>query len=527
MAMTAAIQLAIDYQAIGHNTRLLASHAAAHGATLMCVVKADGYNHGAVLAAHTMAANGAAAFGVATIPEALQLRDAGITQPILAWLWDSHSDYHAAIAADIDLAVISPAHARLLKGLGAKIAVKVDTGLNRSGVDEADWPEVFHLLKGENVTGVFSHLAAADDPADPYTDFQAETFNRAIALGRSLGFELPNNHLAASSAAVTRTDLFYDSIRPGLVLYGLPPLGNFSLTGELVPAATWRARIPAVKRIFAGEAVSYGHTWEAPEDGYTAVVPIGYADGMPRAAQGKIYVSINGHTYPQIGRICMDQFVVWLGDNPHGVQVGDWAIVFGSGSQNEMTATEIADAIGTINYEVVCSPKGRTVKVIDTLPSKGEVVCATVADTQEFAAMVGRGLQAGDVVILDGPLGAGKTAFTQGLAEGMQVSGRVTSPTFVIAREHRSKVGGPDLVHVDAYRLLGEDPASVPDPLGALDSLDLDTELDRAVVVAEWGGGLVEAIASSYLKITIDRSTLAGDDPENSPRIISWEIIEN
>lgn len=145
----------------------------------------------------------------------------------------------------------------------------------------------------------------------------------------------------------------------------------------------------------------------------------------------------------------------------------------------------------------------------------------TAADTQAFGEEVGHALEAGDVVILDGPLGAGKTTFTQGLARGLGVKGRVTSPTFVIAREHRSLDDGPALIHVDAYRLLGEGGG---DPLGELDALDLDSALTDAVVVAEWGGGLVEQISSSYLLITLDRTTATLEDPESEARLASWEL---
>lgn len=145
----------------------------------------------------------------------------------------------------------------------------------------------------------------------------------------------------------------------------------------------------------------------------------------------------------------------------------------------------------------------------------------TAADTQAFGEEIGRALEAGDVVILDGPLGAGKTTFTQGLARGLGVKGRVTSPTFVIAREHRSLDDGPALIHVDAYRLLGEGGG---DPLGELDALDLDSALTDAVVVAEWGGGLVEQISASYLLITLDRTTAALEDPGSEARLVSWEL---
>lgn len=146
----------------------------------------------------------------------------------------------------------------------------------------------------------------------------------------------------------------------------------------------------------------------------------------------------------------------------------------------------------------------------------------TAADTQALGEEIGRTLRAGDVVILDGPLGAGKTTFTQGLARGLQVKGKITSPTFVIAREHRSLVGGPPLIHIDAYRLLDQE----GDPFGALDSLDLDSEIDDAVLVAEWGGGLVERIADRHLHVTFDRETAVEEDPTSEARYITWEWVD-
>lgn len=160
----------------------------------------------------------------------------------------------------------------------------------------------------------------------------------------------------------------------------------------------------------------------------------------------------------------------------------------------------------------------------DSFSSKGKRRLELAEDTQALGEELGAALEAGDVVILDGPLGAGKTTFTQGLARGLGVKGRVTSPTFVIAREHRSLGDGPALIHVDAYRLLGEEQDD-SDPIGALDSLDLDTDLEDAVVVAEWGGGLVEQISDTYLLITFDRTTAVEQDPESEARIIEWQLV--
>lgn len=155
----------------------------------------------------------------------------------------------------------------------------------------------------------------------------------------------------------------------------------------------------------------------------------------------------------------------------------------------------------------------------------GEITATTTDDTRTVGLHLGQYVQAGTLVILDGPLGAGKTTFTQGIAEGLRVQGRVTSPTFIIAREHPPQGDGPALIHVDAYRLLGE--GSSGDPLGELDALDLDTALEDSVVVAEWGGGLVEQITQEYLFITLDRHTAIAQDPDSEARIISWQWKNN
>ena len=353
----------IDLDAIAHNTRLLKDRAGA--AKLMAVVKADGYNHGMDRVAPVMAANGADAFGVATLAEALALRAGGITQPILCWIWSPEQDWAAAVAADIDLAVISPHHARVLVDAPPtshriRVSIKVDTNLHRSGLDEEDWDEVFSLLRDAEhieVTGVFSHLSCADDPGNGETDRQAEVFRRSIARARELGLEVKENHLCNSPGTLTRPDLHFDMVRPGVALYGMEPVSG--LDHGLQPVMSWVGAITVVKPISQGEGTSYGLTWRADTDGFLAVVPAGYADGVPRMAQDYLRVNINGHYYPQVGRVCMDQFVIFLGTNPHGVSAGDEAVIFGSGG---MSATELAHSLGTINYEVICRPTGRTVR---------------------------------------------------------------------------------------------------------------------------------------------------------------------
>lgn len=345
----------INLDAIAHNVRTIKAKVAP--AQLMAVVKADGYNHGAAEVARVMLQNGADRLGVATLAEAHALRDAGIDAPILAWIWSPEQDFRSAIAAGISLGIPSLAHAHAIAGLDCDVAIKVDTGLHRSGVPESQWRECFELLANSTatVTGLFSHLSSADDPDDPATDAQADAFTRAINLAKECGLAVPINHLANSPATLTRPDLHYQMVRPGLICYGLEPIPG--LNHDLKPAMTWAGRITTVSDISAGEGTSYSLTWHAPEDGHYCIVPVGYADGLPRAVQGHLEVTINGKRYPQVGRVCMDQIVVWLGRDT--ATPGDTAIIFGEGG---MSATELADATGTINYEVACWPKGRTVR---------------------------------------------------------------------------------------------------------------------------------------------------------------------
>ncbi|MDK8450691.1 alanine racemase [Corynebacterium mastitidis] len=361
----------IDRDALAHNAREIARRVAP--ARLMAVVKANGYNHGAVEVARIALANGAQELGVATLAEARELRRAGIEAPILAWLWSPEQDLPEALRWGIRLAVPSLAHARAVvaavEGVQerseaaevAEVTVKVETGMHRSGVDPAEWGEVFDLLARcprVRVTGLMSHLSSADDPDDPATDAQAEQFRRALAAAREHGLEVPVNHLCNSPGALTRPDLCHEMVRVGLALYGLEPVAG--VEHGVVPAMSWVGRVLVVKPVRAGEGASYGLTWRAPGDGYLAVVPAGYADGLPRSFQGHVEVAVAGRRYPQVGRVCMDQFVVWLGANEHRVAAGDEAVIFGRGG---MSATELARRAGTINYEVVCAPRGRTRRV--------------------------------------------------------------------------------------------------------------------------------------------------------------------
>ncbi|MGK2903762.1 MAG: alanine racemase [Mycobacterium sp.] len=366
-------QVVVDLDAIAHNVRVLREHAGP--AAVMVVVKADGYGHGALPVARTALAAGAAELGVATVGEALALRRDGITAPVMAWLHSPGTDFAPALAADVQIAVSSLeqlddlVEAARRTGVTAVTTLKVDTGMSRNGVAAVDLPKVLTALlhavtEGTVRTrGIMSHLANSDDPANPAaTDLQAQRFAamRAQAVAAGVRFEIA--HLCSSPGAMTRPDLVYDMIRPGIAIYGqtpIPALGNMGLR----PAMTLKCPVTMVRSVKAGDGVSYGHTWIAPRDTTLALLPLGYADGVFRTLSGRLEVSINGRRRPNVGRVCMDQFVVDLGPGPVDVGIGDEAILFGPGDSGEPTTADWADLIGTINYEVVTSPRGRITRV--------------------------------------------------------------------------------------------------------------------------------------------------------------------
>jgi alanine racemase len=361
-------EAAVDLGAIAHNVRVLCEHAGS--AQVMAVVKADGYGHGATRVARTALAAGAAELGVATIDEALQLRADGITAPVLAWLHRPGTDFGPALQADVQIAVSSVRQLDELldavhrTGQTATVTVKVDTGLNRNGVGAAQYPSMLTALRRAvaddaiRLRGIMSHLVYADDPDHPTNDLQAQRFRDMLTQARDQGVRFEVAHLSNSSATLTRPDMAFDLVRPGIAVYGLSPIPERGDMG-LVPAMTVKCAVALVRSVRTGEGVSYGHTWIADQDTTVALLPIGYADGVFRALGGRLEVLINGRRRRGVGRICMDQFVVDLGPGRVDVVEGDEAILFGPGTTGEPTAQDWADLLGTIHYEVVTSPRGR------------------------------------------------------------------------------------------------------------------------------------------------------------------------
>ena len=354
-------EVLVDLGAIRHNVELLAGAAARNGAQTMAVVKADGYGHGAIEVARAALASGASWLGVCTIEEALELRAAGIRAPVLSWLHAPDEDFARAIAGDVDLSVAScrglDAVVRAAEDTGrtARVHLKADTGLSRGGSQPADWDDLVERAAKASAGGavevvsVWSHLAHADAPQHPTTDRQARRLDEAHARATAAGLR-PIRHLANSAATLTRPDLHYDLVRPGIAVYGLSPVPESGMFG-LRPAMTFRSRVVLVKRVPAGEGVSYGHTWTTSRETTLALVPVGYADGVPRSLSGRLEVLLNGERRAVVGRVCMDQVVVDCGD-AH-VDDGAEVVLFGPGDRGEPTAQDWADALGTIHYEVV------------------------------------------------------------------------------------------------------------------------------------------------------------------------------
>lgn len=358
----------VDLGAVAHNVRVLREHAG--DAQVMAVVKADGYGHGATQVARAAVDAGAAELGVATVDEALALRADGITAPVLAWLHPPGIDFGPALLADVEIAVSSVRQLDELldavrrTGRTATVTVKVDTGLNRNGVALDNYPSMLTALRQAvaedalRLRGLMSHMVFADEPDNPINNVQAQRFNEIVKQTRDQGVHFEVAHLSNSSSTMSRPDLAFDMVRPGVAVYGLSPVPALGDMG-LVPAMTVKCAVALVKSIRAGEGVSYGHTWIAEHDTTVALMPIGYADGVFRALGGRLDVLINGRRRPGVGRICMDQFVVDLGPGNVDVTEGDEAILFGPGARGEPTAQDWADLLGTIHYEVVTSPRGR------------------------------------------------------------------------------------------------------------------------------------------------------------------------
>lgn len=356
----------IDTAAITENVRHLRRLT---DSEVIAVVKADGYGHGAVRSAIAALAGGATRLGVADVSEAIALRRAGIDAPVLAWLHAPGASFVEAAGLGIELGISSfdqlvAAASAATADRAVGVHLKVETGLGRNGIAPADAPVVFaeaarlERIGKLRVVGIFSHLSntSADDDRAALSRFQ-----EALALAARLGLTPPLTHIAASHAAIDLPEARLGCVRIGIGMYGLSPFADRSSADlGLRPAMTLRAAVAAVRRVPAGQGVSYGYTHRTDADTTLALVPLGYADGVPRAASGSGAVRIGGETFPVAGRIAMDQFVVDVGDHP--IAVGDEALLFGDPTLGAPPVEAWADAANTINYEIVTRIGPRAVR---------------------------------------------------------------------------------------------------------------------------------------------------------------------
>ncbi|MGW4199884.1 alanine racemase [Streptomyces sp. NPDC004726] len=363
----------IDLAALRANVRAL--NARTPGAQLMAVVKADGYGHGALPCARAALEAGATWIGTATPHEALALRAAGVEAPVLCWLWTPGDPWREGVEAGLDMAVsgmwalTEAAAAAREAGRPARIQLKADTGLGRNGCQPADWPELVAAARAAEaegtvkVTGVWSHFACADEPGHPSIPLQLDAFRDMLAYAEKEGIEPEVRHMANSPATLTLPDAHFDLVRTGIAMYGVSPVPDHWTHQELGlrPVMTLAASVALVKEVSAGHGVSYGHQYVTGNETTLGLIPLGYADGIPRHASGRGPVLVGGERRTVAGRVAMDQFVVDLGGQK--VKEGDEALLFGPGDRGEPTAEDWARAAGTIAYEIVTRIGARVPRV--------------------------------------------------------------------------------------------------------------------------------------------------------------------
>lgn len=367
----------INLDALSANVRRIAAQVAP--AQVMAVVKADAYGHGALACAQTALEAGAQWLGVAHVSEALSLRNAGIQAPILAWLHTYRTDFDAAVGHDIDLGVSGweldrVAQAAKEQARPARVHLKIDTGLGRNGSTAEQWDSLVGsaidyqdqgLLR---VVGIFSHFAVADDVQRPETDDQLARFKEALAVAEDAGVDPEVRHIANTPAIFSRPDSHFDLVRAGVGCYGLSPFSNQRAEElGLRPVMTLQARVANCKRVPAGQGVSYGLNYRTSAATTLALIPLGYADGVPRVATGGP-VRLNNEVYSEVGRIAMDQFVIDLGGEVDPAEILDEvAVLFGEAGHGGVPGNPSVDVwaaeAGTINYEVVTRISSRVPRV--------------------------------------------------------------------------------------------------------------------------------------------------------------------
>lgn len=327
-------------------------------AKVMAVIKANAYGHGMHEVATALEATGVDMIGVADLEEAFALRLSGIKSQLMCWILQPDEDFSEAVLQNIELGISTiEVLEAVLKTSNPRIHIKVETGLGRNGFAKSQWQEVFSRLQGLEI-GLFSHLANTSEVEDLK---QQAVFEEALELARNSGVKIVTAHLAATAGALAYPQMRYDMVRCGIGLYGLNPFEDrgFAEFG-LRPAMKVVAKVANLKRVEAGQGVSYGYKFVTSKPTSLALIPFGYYEGMPRISVGAM-VCIGGVNYPVVGRVAMDQFLVDVGDAQ--VSIGDEAVIFGDSANGEPSAEDLGASAGTINYEIVTRIGGRAKRV--------------------------------------------------------------------------------------------------------------------------------------------------------------------
>ena len=531
----------VDLDAIAANAAAMA--AAAPGAELCAVVKADGYGHGAVGAARAALAGGATSLAVALVEEGAALRAGGIEVPILVLSEPPADVIREAFGSGLTptlytTAGIDAAHGAVQRSGGDQqwtVHLKVDTGMHRVGAHPVDVPDLARRIATTptlHLGGTFTHLAVADEPERPETAAQLDRFAVVLDELTRAGIDPGRRHAANSAGALAHRRSHLDMIRAGIALYGIPPAAELRDRVDLVPAMSLRSEVTMVKDLVAGDGVSYGlrHVFDRPST--VAIVPLGYTDGVPRRlglTGGEVL--IGGARRTIRGVVTMDQLIVEVTDGPP-VRPGDPVVLLGVQGDEQIDAQEWADRLDTIAYEVVCgfsrgcrggsgrcpprplvTPREGEPRHRDCDPDRGVgslgspdamrpglqamshplvTTTGSVDDTRALAAALAELARPGDLLLLVGDLGAGKTAFTQGFGAGLGIDEQITSPTFAFVRGYTGRL---DLNHLDVYRLEQINEAL---DLGLSELLD-----DGSVTIIEWGDTITQALPRDYLEVRI------------------------
>ncbi len=387
----------VDVDALKHNFFEI-KKAARPGAQVMCVIKADAYGHGAVFLGKLYEELGADRFAVSNIEEAMQLRENGITRPVLILGFTPPGLAGELADNNISQAVFSEEYARELsdeavkQNVNVRIHIKVDTGMSRIGFmyqdsqrDEDSVRQMENALNMPNLIseGIFTHFAVSDEAEEgrEATLKQFGCFSEAVRRLKADGFGFEVVHCSNSGAIIDYPDAHYDCVRAGIILYGLSPSSKLSGRLDLVPAMQIKSVVAMVKTVMPGTPVSYGGTYVTKQPAKIATVPIGYADGYTRSLGNRAYMTVKGHKAPVIGRVCMDQLMIDV-TGIDDVRPGDEVVVIGDGRNNTMSFDEMAELTGTINYELVCLvgkrvPRvyirhGKNIGIMDSIrPSNG------------------------------------------------------------------------------------------------------------------------------------------------------------